>query len=77
MNRKAMIVPLLVLGFMAYWGFAWFCSDFSISNAPMRSVLWVDHLIGEPAFCILGIVGSIGFPVYLVVCILVLRKSRS
>ncbi len=75
MKKIATIVPMFVLGILAYWGFAWFCTDWGISNAPIRTLVGVIDAIGEPAFCNLAIIGSIGFPLYMVVYFVVLRKK--
>lgn len=75
MKKFAFIAPMFVLGFLTYWGFAWFCTDWNISNAPIRTLVGIIHAIGEPAFCKLAIIGSIGFPIYIVLYFAVLRKK--
>ena len=77
MKKFAFIAPTFLLGFLTYWGFAWFCADWDISNAPIRTLFGIVNAIGEPAFCNLAIVGSIGFPIYIVLYFGVLRKKVS
>jgi hypothetical protein len=74
-KKILMIIPIIVLGFLTYWGFAWFCTDWSISNAPIRTLVGIIDAIGEPAFCMLAVVGSIAFPIYLVLYLVILRKK--
>lgn len=75
MMKLALIAPMFVFGFMAYWGFAWFCADHHISMTPIRGLLDLMDTLGEPAFCILAIVGSIAFPLYTVLYFTVRRLS--
>lgn len=75
MKKFAFIAPMFVLGFLTYWGFAWFCSEWRLSNGPIRTLVGIIDAIGEPAFCNLAIFGSVGFPIYIVVYSVVLRKK--
>lgn len=75
MKNIALIVPIIIFGFFTYWGFAWFCTDWNISNAPIHSLDWIIDTIGEPAFCNLAVAGSVVFPIYFFVYFRFLRKK--
>ena len=75
MKKLGFIALMLVLGFFTYWGFAWFCADWDITYAPIRTLSDVTNAIGETAFCNIAIIGSIGFPIYIVLYFAVLRKK--
>ena len=75
MKKLALIAPMFLLGFLTYWGFAWFCIDWEISRAPIRTLVGIIDAIGESTFCSLAIIGSIGFPIYTVLYFTVLKKK--
>lgn len=75
MRKAALISPILIFAFLGYWGFAWFCSDWNVSHAPIRTLRDIMYTIGEETFCILAIFGSLAFPLYTVLYLTVLRKK--
>jgi hypothetical protein len=74
LKRHGLRLMLVLLGFWAYCGMAWFFWDFSIASAPLKLVKPVSNAWGEPVFCTLAIIGGLAFPPYLVMYIKVLSR---
>jgi len=66
---------LLMLTNFAYWGFAWFCSDYNISHTHMQRVADATRAIGTPMFCRLAFLGSVLLPTYVLGLVLFTRPS--
>ena len=48
MKKLAFIAPMFVLGFLTYWGVTWFCADWGISNAPIRTLVGIMPSESQP-----------------------------
>lgn len=77
MKKFALISPIFILGFLTFWGFAWFCHDWNISDVPLGILyrMRIGSIVSEVAFCNLAIFGSIAFPIYIILYLVVLRKK--
>jgi len=75
--RKCCAIALLpVLAFFAYWGLAIFCGMYGITTVLLATLEEIDIplAIGMPAFFSIAIVGSVAFPAYLTLYMVVIRR---
>jgi hypothetical protein len=81
LKKFAFITPIFIFGLFTFWGLAWFCHDWNISDIPLgivyRSfqITRIGSILSEAVFCMLAIIGSIAFPIYIILYFTILRKK--